>query len=38
MIDKESHELAIDWEDELVKGTCVTRDGKIVHPALGEGS
>ncbi len=34
IIDQESHELAIDWEDEIIKGTCVTRDGKIVHPAL----
>jgi NAD(P) transhydrogenase subunit alpha len=24
----------IDWEDEIVKGTLVTRDGRIVHPAV----
>jgi NAD(P) transhydrogenase subunit alpha len=24
--------LAIQWEDELVKGTLLTREGKIVHP------
>ena len=34
MIDKESGELSIDWEDELVAGTLITRDNKIVHPAL----
>ena len=34
MIDKESKALKIDWEDELIKGTCVTRDGNIVHPDL----
>jgi NAD(P) transhydrogenase subunit alpha len=35
MFDKEKKgELAIDWEDELVKGTLVARDGKIVHPML----
>ena len=34
MIDKESGALNIDWEDELVKGTLVTRDGSIVHPSL----
>ena len=28
--------LAIDWEDEIVKGCLVTRDGKIVHPALSD--
>ena len=41
IIDQESQALSIDWEDEIIKGTCVTHDGKIVHPALaeaGEGS
>jgi NAD(P) transhydrogenase subunit alpha len=34
MIDKETKQLAIDWEDEIISGSCLTRDGKIVHPAL----
>jgi len=34
MIDKETKGLKIDWDDELVKGTCVCRDGQIVHPKL----
>jgi len=34
LIDKESGALAIDWEDEIVTGTCLTRDGKVIHPAL----
>ena len=34
LIDKESQELVIDLEDEIVKGTLVTRDGAVVHPAL----
>jgi len=34
-INKDTKELAIDWGDELVKGTLVTRDGKVVHPLLG---
>ncbi|NKB48775.1 MAG: Re/Si-specific NAD(P)(+) transhydrogenase subunit alpha [Alphaproteobacteria bacterium] len=34
MIDKETSDLAIDWEDEIIAGSCLTRDGKIVHPAL----
>ncbi len=34
LYDKESKELAIDWEDEIVQGTLVTRDGAIVHPDL----
>ena len=24
--------IAIDWEDELVQGTCLTRSGELVHP------
>ncbi|QEX24056.1 NAD(P) transhydrogenase subunit alpha part 1 [Hypericibacter adhaerens] len=34
MIDKETKGLKIDWEDEIMKGTGLTRDGKVVHPAL----
>ena len=32
MIDKETKALAIDWNDELVKATLLTRDGALVHP------
>lgn len=32
LVDKESKALKIDWEDEIVQGTCLTRDGKVVHP------
>jgi NAD(P) transhydrogenase subunit alpha len=39
LIDDESKELAIDWEDEIVQGTALTRDGAIINPALtGEGN
>lgn len=34
LTDKESKQMKVDWEDDLVKGTCVTRDGEIVHPSL----
>ncbi|MBU2533489.1 MAG: Re/Si-specific NAD(P)(+) transhydrogenase subunit alpha [Alphaproteobacteria bacterium] len=34
LIDKESGALKIDWEDELVQGTLLAKDGKIVHPNL----
>ena len=34
MIDKEARALAVDWDDELVRATLLTRDGKIVHPAF----
>jgi len=32
LIDKEAKSLAVNWDDELVKATCLTRDGAIVHP------
>jgi NAD(P) transhydrogenase subunit alpha len=32
--DKDTKGLKIDWDDEIIKGALVTRDGKIVHPAL----
>lgn len=32
MLDKESGALKIDFDDELVKATLLTRDGKVVHP------
>jgi len=34
LIDRDKPALAINWEDELVKSTILTRDGKIVHPAF----
>jgi NAD(P) transhydrogenase subunit alpha len=34
LIDKKEKALKIDWEDEIVKGTVVAKDGKIVHPNL----
>jgi NAD(P) transhydrogenase subunit alpha len=39
MIDKENKTLAVKWNDELITATDLTRDGKVVHPALtGEGA
>ena len=32
MIDKKEKTLAVNWEDELVKATLLTRDGALVHP------
>ena len=31
LIDSENGTLAIDWDDEIVKGITLTRDGNIVH-------
>ncbi len=32
MIDKKEKKLSINWDDELIKGTLITRDGAVVHP------
>lgn len=34
MISKEDKSLAIDWDDEIIKGTLVAKDGQLVHPSL----
>jgi NAD(P) transhydrogenase subunit alpha len=34
MIDKENSTLKIDWDDDIIKGTALTRDGQIIHPSL----
>jgi NAD(P) transhydrogenase subunit alpha len=34
LIDKTTKALKIDWDDEIIKGTCLTRDGDVVHAAL----
>ncbi|MGH6719826.1 MAG: Re/Si-specific NAD(P)(+) transhydrogenase subunit alpha [Alphaproteobacteria bacterium] len=37
LIDKATGALAINWDDEIVKGTLLTRDGAVVHPLLQAG-
>lgn len=32
LIDAKEKQLAINWDDELVKATVLTRDGLVVHP------
>lgn len=34
LVDKQNRKLAVNFEDELVKATCLTRDGKVVHPSF----
>ena len=38
LIDKDEKTLKVDWDDEIVKGTLVAKDGKIVHPNLTQGA
>jgi NAD(P) transhydrogenase subunit alpha len=32
LIDKKEKKIAINWDDEIVKGTALTRDGAVIHP------
>jgi len=32
LIDKKEKKFAINWDDEIVKGTALTRDGAVIHP------
>ena len=32
MIDKKEKKLALNWDDEIIKGTALTHDGAVVHP------
>jgi len=35
LVNKESGKLAIDWDDEIIKGCGLTHNGKIVHEGFG---
>jgi NAD(P) transhydrogenase subunit alpha len=32
LVDKSTKAVAVNWDDELVKATALTRDGAIIHP------
>ena len=34
LVDKATKDLAVKWDDELVRATCLTRDGAVVNPAF----
>ncbi|HEY0105045.1 MAG TPA: Re/Si-specific NAD(P)(+) transhydrogenase subunit alpha [Rhizomicrobium sp.] len=34
IVDKKTGALALNWDDEIVKGAGLTRDGQVVHPSL----
>jgi H+-translocating NAD(P) transhydrogenase subunit alpha len=34
LIDKNAKALAVNWDDEIVKATALTRDGAVVHPGF----
>ena len=32
LVDKKAKALAVNWDDEIVKATALTRDGAVIHP------
>lgn len=32
--DKKEKTLKVNWDDEIIKGTLIAKDGKVVHPSL----
>jgi proton-translocating NAD(P)+ transhydrogenase subunit alpha len=34
MVDKKEKKLAVNWDDEIVKATALTKDGAVVHPSF----
>jgi NAD(P) transhydrogenase subunit alpha len=34
LIDKKAKALSVNWDDEIVKATALTKDGAIVHPSF----
>ena len=34
LIDKKTKALAVNWDDDIVKATALTRDGAVVHPSF----
>ena len=36
-VDAETKVMNLDWDDEIIQGTLICKDGKVVHPALSQG-
>jgi NAD(P) transhydrogenase subunit alpha len=34
LVDKKAKALAVNWDDEIVKATALTKDGAVVHPSF----
>jgi NAD/NADP transhydrogenase alpha subunit len=32
LVDKKTKALSVNWDDDIVKATALTRDGAVVHP------
>jgi H+-translocating NAD(P) transhydrogenase subunit alpha len=34
LVDKKAKALAVNWDDDIVKATALTKDGAVVHPSF----
>ena len=34
LVDKKQKTLAVNWDDEIIKATALTRDGTVIHPSF----
>jgi NAD(P) transhydrogenase subunit alpha len=34
LVDKKEKALAVNWDDEIVTATALTRDGAVIHPSF----
>jgi NAD(P) transhydrogenase subunit alpha len=34
LVDKKQKTIAVNWDDEIVKATALTRDGAVIHPSF----
>ncbi|MEL6371210.1 MAG: Re/Si-specific NAD(P)(+) transhydrogenase subunit alpha [Pseudomonadota bacterium] len=32
--DQEANDFVVDWEDDIIKGTALTKNGSVIHPAF----
>ena len=35
IVDKETKTLNVNWDDDIIKGIALTRDGTLIHPQFG---
>ena len=34
LVDKKQGSIAVNWDDDIVKATALTRDGAVIHPSF----
>ena len=34
IIDAESEKISIDWDDDIIQGVAITKDGAVIHPSF----